>query len=231
MVAMITACLSWYREQPAWLERCVRSLVPLCDGLVALGGRWELFPGETDASSVEEAKALLRAADEVGLPAAINRGGLWESQVAKRDALIDTAGALGDGWLLVIDGDEYLEPFTADEAAAARATLAETSLDVAELLCVPLNRSWPFRELPVNDQPLRRFFRAGTRLPGPAHNGYVFEGRWLNGDLAYIKREPALDLTGLVRLAHDNQNREPERKLAAKDYRQARREQRVEAWR
>lgn len=220
---IVTACLAFYAEPPAFLDRCVRSLAPFCDRLVALGGSWRLFPAVTPWPPHEEITAIERAAYETELKLTLGHGS-FASQVEKRDALM---GLASSDWSFVIDGDEHVE---VTDAAAARSALEETSFDVAEVLLRPMNEGWPLREMPANEIPVRRIYRAGVRCPGPAHNIYELDGRYLAGDPNRMRLEPALDLSSLLVLHHDNQNRGPERDEAAKQYRKARGRERTEAW-
>lgn len=220
----ITACLAFYAEPPAFLARCVRSLAPFCDRIVALDGRWDLFPAVTDWTSEEETKAIECAAYEIGIEVVLGSG-TFPSQVAKRDALMQLA-APGSDWLLVIDGDEHLQV----DAAAARAALEETTFDVAQVMLEPMNQGWPLRELPANRIPVRRIYRSGVRCPGPSHAHYELDDLHLAGDPNYVDLEPALDLSSLIVLHHDNQNRGSARDDAAKQYRRERARARVEAW-
>jgi hypothetical protein len=226
---VICAALAWFDEPVEFLDRCVRSLAPLCDRLVAVDGRWELYPGDEWASPPEQAEAIAEAAAAAGLEVDLQRHLGWASQVSKRDYVMERA-ARGADWILVVDGDEELESITALTAIRIRAELAATELDVAQTMTVPLNKPWPYSAMPVHERPVRKLYRAGTRVPGPAHNAYALDGRWLLGDTTHVALEPALNLSADVRIRHDNQNRSAERNLAAKRYRRARQEARIEAW-
>lgn len=225
----IVAALAWYAEPVPFLERLVESLAGVVDTLVAIDGRWDLFPGGEPSSSDEEILAIEEASARVGLDLVMESDGVvWRSQVAKRDYLLEAAAGEHADWILIVDGDEFV---THAEPETLRAELAATELNVALAMTVPQNVTWPYRDLPTNPRPVRRIFRAGTRMPGPAHNAYRFGDEWLMGDLAHVMPADALDLSAQLHVAHDNRNRGKERNLAAKEYRRARRERRVEAWR
>ncbi len=194
----LVAAIAHYAEPDWFLERLDRSLDGVVDAVVALDGRWDLMPGDEPAS--------------------------WRSQVEKRDELMQLAADKGD-WVLVIDGDEYLEPISGD---ALRLALAVTDLDVAHITLRTLNRPWPWRELPLMQTVARRIYRAGTRLAGPAHNDYEFAGRMLNGGTRDLLA-PSLDLSAVMTINHDNRARPQARDAAAQDYRRARRYTGVEA--
>lgn len=187
----LVAAVAWYDEPATFIARLLTSLRDVVDEVVELPGRWELMPG-------------------VG-PAA------WRSQVEKRDALMRRASERGD-WILVIDGDEYVEAF---DVESVRAALEQSPVDVASVTLRNLNRPWPLRELAPQWFDARRLFRSGTTVPGPEHYRYERDGRRLDN-------APALDLCSLVTVAHDNRNRPARREQAAQDYRRARRAAGVE---
>lgn len=221
----LVAALAWYSEPAEFLQRLLRSLEGRVDSLVAEDGRWDLMDGEALMSSADERLFIaegLRAITGVLAPFAMDAP--WPSQVAKRDALMQQAAYDGD-WILVIDGDETLEIV---HPGALREALAATDLDVAEVTLRTLNRPWPFAHLAPMTTTTRRIYRAGTRVIGPAHNDYARDGVRLNGDPAVGELAPALDLTGLVTIVHDNRARGVDRERAAQDYRRARRAHGVE---
>lgn len=194
----LVAAVAHFAEPAGFLPRLRASLDPLADATVELDGRWALMPGDGDAR--------------------------WPSQVAKRDELMRLASESGD-WILVIDGDEYVESCDGD---AVRAALASTDRDVAEVTLRNLNRAFPYSALAPMRTTTRRLYRAGTTLAGPAHYDYHRDGRRLNGDRNAGALTPALDLSALLTIAHDNRARPAAREAAAQEYRRARRRERVE---
>lgn len=210
----ITAGLCWFDEPCELLDRCVRSLAGVADEVVALDGAWDLFPGaEPGGSGHEQQRAIRVAAKDVGLRALIAAPlFVYESQIAKRAALMQYARRDSD-WVLVVDADDYLEPPAGD----VRAALTETDLDVAEILAsYRIGRRAATR-------PVRRLFRSSTGVTVTgAHNGYrAADGRWLHAP-SNIATEPALDLTGVLRLAHDSSARPAGRRAAMECYYEAR---------
>ena len=219
----ICCALAWYMEPPAFLTRCVESLRGLADELVAYDGAWDLWPDARRESSIEEHWAIAEAATipcTVLTPAAV-----WASQVAKRSALMRAATETGCDWILVIDGDEWIEQH---HGAAVRAALESTPCDVATILH---KRVTGYDAVNVPGA-IRRLYRANTGVTvDTAHNGYrTTDGRWLHGDGAHVRLEPPCDLSGLVVLHHEHNNRGVERDRARQVYRQARLAQRTEAW-
>lgn len=217
----LVACLAYYAERTAVLERCVSSLAGVADALVASEGRWDPFPPLADDQSVQQAAVEL-AAQRAGL-ACYHCRGSWPDQVAKRSDLMRRAGQIGE-WLLVIDADEWV---VASDAAALRRELAATQLDVARvnLQRYPIDSSSMARAV-------RRVYRASTGVHvRVAHNGYVTEdGRFLHGDPAYVKLEPEEDYSMHLMLGHDIEARSGERAAARKEFLRVRRAGRLESW-
>lgn len=229
----LIAALAWYRETPAFLDRLVMSLAGVVDELVALDGRWKGFAdGEVCFSTGEEHDALANAGIEQGVSVrVVECARPFVSQVAKRARLMELAAADAD-WVLVIDGDEWVESV---DAVSLRASLDLTSLNVAEVTLQRTNEQWPHSGLPNRPYAVRRLYRAQDEAGHlltveTAHNGVRLGHRWLLGDRAHVTLEPSLNLSPLIRLHHDA-DRGPERAEARKAYYLGRQDQRVEAWR
>lgn len=225
----IVACLSWYDEPTAFLYRCVRSLEGLADELIAVDGPWQHFPSSNGSRSPSEQyetiNATRRACGIGGIT--LRPGRPWGSQVEKRNTLMEIASAAAgkDGWLFVIDGDEYVH--WAD-ASDLRRQLDRTERDVALVSCV---RTTGVERVNI-PRPIRRIYRASTGVGvHRAHNGYrTADGRWLHGDPAYVRVERAFDASPLLTLHHEQMNRGDERNAARLAYRSARRREGIESW-
>jgi hypothetical protein len=223
----IVACLAWYLEPPDFLARCVTSLRGLADELIAYDGAWDLFPHARHESTLNEYAAIEYAADEIGLPVTIyTPATTWGSQVEKRAALMLEAGETDADWLLVIDGDEWIDQH---QASTARGMLATTSCDVATIM----HKRVTGVDAVNVPAPIRRIYRASTGVTvDTAHNGYrTMDGRWLHGDSAAVRLEVPLDLSRYISLHHARADRGEERNRAALDYRSARLAAGAESWR
>jgi hypothetical protein len=212
---VIAAALSWFDEQPEALRRCVRSLAGVADVVVALDGRWSLFPGSRNVSPLEQAEAIHEAATEIGIPVideSCRSSSPWESQMEKRTALMRFA-AEREPWTLVIDADEYI---TDCATVALRDELLDAALDVAEVAIIPAGPGI----FDTRAKPRRRLYRSSVRVTVErGHNGYrTMDGRWLNGDAAHVDVEPAVDLSALLALVHDHDARQDSRERAADSY-------------
>jgi hypothetical protein len=219
----ITACLAYFDEPEAFLDRLVGSLAGVADELVALDGRWEGFPGRETHSPVEQAAALVRAGHQYGVAVLVYGAARivpWESQVEKRSHLM-RLGALTDAhWLLVVDADEVV---TGCDRAGLDEALAATSLDVATVLCD--NQAGTVDDgRPNGPKPVRRLFRADAGVTVErAHNGYrTVDGRWLLGDTAHVPLDRALDCTAFLQTRHERFARGDERNARALAYRRHR---------
>lgn len=218
----IVAALPWYDEPVSFLDRCVRSLEGVADELVALDGRWKLF-GDDEApvlSHWTQSHAIAKAADATGLEHAVWMGPtVWETQVAKRAALMELASEKGD-WVFVIDADEYVAACDID---ALKQQLADTELHVATVTLTNMTTDRPAGRI-------RRIYRSGTTVQ-TAHNGYRYHDQWLHGDGIHVKLAPALDTSDVIRLHDRGHERDQQRIDTKRAYSRARQRHRVEAWR
>lgn len=228
---MICACLSFWDETTATLTRCVKSLIGVCDYLVALDGPWALHPAEGCRATRDEIDAIIDAASglagkPIPLRAAVHfSAGIWPSQVAKRAELMRLAAETGSAWLLVIDADEWIE-FAAPRLDVHE-QLSATDRDVALV-----NQHRIGTGIRTHYRSMRRIYRAAAGVTvQTAHNGYrTADGRWLHGDPAYVKLEDAVDLSQLLTVGHDIEARTSVRRRAQLDYRSNRRRARAERW-
>lgn len=99
---------------------------------------------------------------------------------------------------------------------------------VAKVALRVLNRPWPYRHLSPIETGARRVYRSGATVAGPAHNEYELDGVRLEGDRARGPLAPVVDLSAVLRIAHDNRNRPAPRDAAAQTYRRERRRSGIE---
>jgi hypothetical protein len=214
----ICAALAWFDEPVEFLTRCISSLEGIADEIIALDGAWEHFEGG-HMSPFEQEETIWRAARKASItPRVFIPHKVWESQVHKRQRLMEMASEHAD-WILVIDGDEYV---TYSEPATIRRDLAATDELCAYVAWKNLNRG----ETMLGTTPAgglnRRLFRAGTTVR-IVHSGYFYEGEnVLLGD--------SLDLRHCLAMEHDNVNRGSERNERARQYRRDRERYGAENW-
>jgi hypothetical protein len=214
--------LSWYDEEPAHLTRCIESLAPLVDHIVAVDGAYAAYPDAHAASPVDQWLAIQCAAIRCDLPCDVfTPDQPWQGgEVEKRAAMFQHArdcGATPDDWLLVIDADCLLakvDPMT-------RTALRETDCAVAE---VRTHNVRPDDHL-MDDFTFRPLFRA---LPGLTCRGiHCVYAAPVDGGWRYLwhlpscrvnEAEPVLDLTGHVTMHHRRLDRSGDRDKAAREY-------------
>jgi hypothetical protein len=222
---LIAAVLVWFDESVASLERCVTSLAGVADLLVAVDGRWKMFPGSELYSPPEQAEAIRQSAAAATIECSVTQAprAALISQVAKRNYALALAESSAD-WVLVIDGDEWVE---ACDAEALRGLLAAAK-DVCEVSIRNEGRG-VFQKRPA---PRRRLYRADAGVTVElAHNGYrAGDGRWLNGDRDHVDLAASEDLSTVIGLAHDRDARSNERQRSCGFYYDVRAKVGAEEW-
>jgi hypothetical protein len=131
----LIALLSWFDEDPAHLSELAVSLRDAgVDHLVAVDGRYELYPEHQYMSSLDEYEALGAAWGGMGYALTLHQPSepFAGNEIEKRNLLFALGHALAEpyeDWFWVIDGDELVA-----EEASLRQTLEETSMDVLTVL-------------------------------------------------------------------------------------------------
>jgi len=164
----IAAALCWFDEPPETLRRCVSSLAGVADVVVALDGRWKVYPGPANISLLEQAEAIHEAAAAIGIPVvdeSCRATQPWPSQIEKRAALMRLAAEHGH-WTFVVDADEYVAEASSVEL---RAALQDTACDVAEVAIAATGRG----VFDARPHPRRRIYRSSAAVGlERGHNGY-----------------------------------------------------------
>lgn len=107
------------------------SIAPLCEGLIAVDGAYELYGGD-GPSGREQYEALRSACAEHGIKCHIFGPDGWAgNEVEKRAYMFSSALAYTTpaDWLLIVDGDMFVRSV---DPVAVRSALAATDLDVAQ---------------------------------------------------------------------------------------------------
>lgn len=126
-MSIVTAALSWYDEPVKDLERAVRSLAGIADRIVALDGAYARFPNGRSSSPREQAEAIRRVSEEIGIACLIlSVDRLWAGQIEKRNYLVRVASRDAD-WVLVMDADQVI---VGDTAAARERIDSRSDVDV-----------------------------------------------------------------------------------------------------
>lgn len=229
---MIIGALSWFNESALWLTRTIASLARVCDHVVCVDGRYELFQHDLDWSPAPEAEAVLAAAEGVGVPLTLHvpRAPFQGNEVEKRNLLLRLAMVHThdyEDWIFVVDADEYIvhvgegvgEILSHVEEYVASCLLEEyfdpfTQLgeDGGVARLQPLPNTWR--------TPVRRFYRA---LPDLAYYGTHFQvggmsrrsgWAWLDGP----EKGSAYELRENLILRHENPRRAMLRREQASTY-------------
>lgn len=107
------ALLSYYDEPVSWLAATVASLSRIgVDHLVAVDGAYIHYPHAKPCSPLEQADAVMRAADAVGIGCTLVRPNqlMWTEQ-QKRDycfRILETMATPMQDWVTIIDADEVI---------------------------------------------------------------------------------------------------------------------------
>lgn len=212
----IHALLSWYREDPAWLDRAIRALSRVgADHVIAVDGAYALFPRGRNRSGIAEHEAITRAAYAIhaGLTIHVPTTTWAGNEIEKRTFMFQLADHLADpgDWLLVLDADEIITHAPSD----LRARLQTSVFDVAQVTFSEANHTGRRREYPI---PI--LFRAGLGIRCETnHYTYVTsDGRKLWGNGTTDRLEPRLDLADTFKLDHLTEYRHQDRRDDAKRY-------------
>jgi hypothetical protein len=105
----IIALLSWFDEPDAVLGQCLAGLQYAgVDHVVAVDGRYALFPGEDAVSPAAQQGLIALACRTLGMGCSLHLPtGAWSGEVEKRNFLFDQGLAVAEpgDWFLVVDAD------------------------------------------------------------------------------------------------------------------------------
>lgn len=203
------------------LTRCVESLAGFADAIVTSDGPYKHYPASDNESSIHQHAALASAARLAQLPQTLitpSRNPV--TQTEKRTRLYRAAAKLAgpSGWVLIIDADEQIEGLT----QAARDMLDATDADAA-LVTVETGTAHAAHP---------RLIRALPDLTcGPQYHGMLSatdtEGRrvcirdrreLIMRESPRPRRTKELDLSDLLTIHNDTDNRPEARKAAKREY-------------
>lgn len=212
----LIALLSWFDEPLPALATCLTTLSDKLgvEEVVALDGRYALYPGEEYLSSPDQAAAIYVAAEQLGMRATVIKpDGPWPGEVEKRTALFayGLERAEPGDWFMVMDSDQVVA-----EADDIRPALAESDLDVADITFRDTTQGAMMPAGFPSRFSMRIFFRAQPINVVGHHAYYVSgDGRVLwSADTRNVQVD-GLDLTERVLIDHRPQAR-PTARLHAK---------------
>jgi hypothetical protein len=211
--------MSFYDEPIETLIASIATL-PLAgvDHLVALDGRYKLYPGDSAVSDANQHAAIVMTCRELGIACTLHAPTEpWAGEPEKRTALFALGWALADDgdWFLIHDADMFVTEAPDDlherlEHTDRQVATFEVLDTVAKRINVP------------NMPPTFEFcglYRAQPILVGPHHAQYrTADGQHLwvgNGEASPV---PNLDLSSTVRVEHSPDRRPVERQQAKLNY-------------
>lgn len=181
----IALLLAWYDEDVEMLERHVAAGVEAtgADVVVALDGRYELFPKRSGRNSALEHAAISRGCGDVPLRLGAPREP-WRDEMTKRTALFRLAEQVttADDWLVIIDADVEL----VGDPHRLRRALTFAECDSAEITVEQADR---------DKYPLRCLHRAHRGIiVGPNHYTYTLPDGRVLWSASATRNVPALEL-------------------------------------
>jgi hypothetical protein len=216
----LIALLSWYDEPLPNLAACLVTLREKLgvDHLVALDGRYALYPAEGDVSPASQAAALYAACEQLQMTAdVIVPDRAWPGEVEKRTALFayGLAAAEPGDWFVVMDADQVVAEATVDVKAA----LAATDLDAADVTFRDKTQAEKVPDGFPDRFVMRILFRAQEIRVVGHHASYVAaDGRQVWSADTRHYQVPGLDLAESVLVDHRPQARPLARLLAKNAY-------------
>jgi hypothetical protein len=212
--------LSWFDEPSAVLGQCLTGLQYAgIDHVVAVDGRYELFPGEEYVSSAEQQGLVALACRTLGMGCTLYMPpATWPGEVEKRNHMFNLAlsEAYPGDWFVVVDADVVITNVPLDlKEQLERAEQDVATVTVRDMSAAVANRpDWP------EYFDLRPFFRAQPIQTLVNHHTYTaLDGRVLwaaKGEDGEV--EPALDLRQAVEFQHRPGSRGQDRQLKQAAY-------------
>ena len=108
----VIGLVSWWDESPTWLAASIASLSRFCDHVVALDGRYALYPDTRTQSGTSEVEAILETARAAGMGVTIHTAPrTFKDEMEKRTHLFKLGAIearIEQDWFFVLDGDEVV---------------------------------------------------------------------------------------------------------------------------
>lgn len=216
----LIALLSWFDEPTPTLVDCLKALaVAGVDHVVAVDGRYALYPADHDQSHPNEYATIILACRELGMRCTIHQpDGPWErGEVEKRTFLFALGLSVAEpgDWFWVQDADQVVMSVPDDFKARLEVTEHDVAeVEICDVVALQANQpNWP----PYFT--MRALFRAQPITVGPAHCMYrADDGSLLWGYECDGRMAPALDLSADVLVEHRPNQRSMERQRAKLTY-------------
>lgn len=212
--------LCFYDEPVESLVACLAGLARAgTDHVIALDGRYAMYPAEETVSHPNQHAAIHLACRELGMACTLHvPAAPWAgNEPAKRTAHFELAWALAENgdWFWVQDADQIVTEAPDD----LKERLAATEHPVGEVLMVDtVAQRLQHRSLPPTFE-MRSLFRAQPIKVGPAHCDYVgADGTALWHGHGIGTATEALDLTNVLTVEHRPDRRPTERLLRKHEF-------------
>lgn len=142
---IVTAAMSYYDDDLALLDRCLRSLPLVADRLVVCDGRYARYMPDAPAGSPPEHLTFIRSTcKEIGLPVTIDKPRrVYAGQVEKRSRLLELASQ-GSDWIVGVDADHIFHGVQVSFRDELESLDEHDAVDLTYF--TPLNRSRPLKE-------------------------------------------------------------------------------------
>lgn len=229
----LIALLSWFDEPDAVIGQCLTGLQYAgVDHVIAVDGKYKLFPGEDYLSSAQQQGLVVLACRSLGMGCTLYvPTAEWPGEVEKRNHLFNiglTEAYPGD-WFFVVDADIVVTNIPADfkqRLANCPADIDTVAVKVRDMSAAAAQRpDWP------EYFDIRPFFRAQPiQTIGNHHTYTTLDGRklWTARGEEAGEPEPALDLRDVVEIQHRPGARGQDRQLSQAAYYGAREEAGIE---
>lgn len=218
----LIALISWYDEPLPALAACLTSLRRAAgvDHVVALDGRYALFPGDAYLSPTEQSVAIDFGCRDLGMDLTLLApdSGPWPGEPEKRTALFAAGLEVAEpgDWFLVMDADQVVTRWPEGVREELDSSPHETG-DVT-FHDETLAQTGGMADFPT-DFPMRILFRAQEVRVEEHHARYLSaDGRILWSGRQSEVHVPGADLTAAVTIDHRPMVRPTERQLAKSVY-------------
>jgi hypothetical protein len=108
----VIGLVSWWDESPVWLAATVSSLSRFCDHVIAVDGRYALYPDARVQSGIDQVDAVIEAARASGMGCTVHTAPATFDDEMKKRTLMFQIGALyaltHHDCFFVLDGDEVV---------------------------------------------------------------------------------------------------------------------------
>lgn len=111
-MSKIIGIISWFDESPTWLASTTASMARICDHIIAVDGRYQLYDDERVCSEMVQHDAIQHTARGAGVGLTLHvPTEAYADEMAKRTHCFQLAQLVAEShrdWFFILDGDEVL---------------------------------------------------------------------------------------------------------------------------